>query len=72
MVKMKNAKLHMMDRMERQNQEKIRTLKEKETYKYMGILEAETIKQVEMKEKNTSEEPESYSRQNSIAGNLSK
>ena len=30
----------------------IRTLGEKETYKYLGILEADTIKQVEMKEKN--------------------
>ena len=29
----------------------IRTLGEKETYKYLGILEADTIKQVEMKEK---------------------
>ena len=33
------------------NQEKIRTLREKETYKYLGILEADNIKQVEMKEK---------------------
>ena len=32
------------------NQEKIRMLGEKETYKYLGILEADTIKQVEMKE----------------------
>ena len=28
-----------------------RALGEKETYKYLGILEADTIKQVEMKEK---------------------
>ena len=34
-----------------QNQEKIRTYWEKETYKYLGIFEADTIKQVEMKEK---------------------
>ena len=33
------------------NQEKTRTLIKKETYKYFGILEAENIKQVEMKEK---------------------
>ena len=33
------------------NQEKIRTLGEKEIYKYLEILEADTIKQVEMKEK---------------------
>ena len=35
---------------ERPNQEKIRTLV-KETYKYLGILDADAIKQVEMKEK---------------------
>ena len=38
--------------MELPNQEKIRMLGEKETYKYLGILEADTIEQVEMKEKN--------------------
>ena len=37
--------------MELPNQDKIRMLREKETYKYLGILEADTIKQVEMKEK---------------------
>ncbi len=41
----------MTDRTELQTQEKIRTLGEKETYKYLGILEADTIKQVEMKDK---------------------
>ena len=30
---------------------KIRMIREKETYKYLGILEADTIRQVEMKEK---------------------
>ena len=34
------------------NQEKIRMLGEKETYKYFGILEAGRIKQSEMKEKD--------------------
>ena len=34
------------------NQEKIRMLREKETYKYLEILEADTIKQVEIKVKN--------------------
>ena len=43
---------HFTDRMELPNQDKIRTLGEKETDKYLGILEADTIKQVEMKEKN--------------------
>ena len=37
--------------MERPNREKIRTLGKKKTYKYLGILEADTIKQAEMKEK---------------------
>ena len=37
--------------MELPNQEKIRMLREKEICKYLGILEAGTIKQVEMKEK---------------------
>ena len=32
-------------------QERIKTLGEKETYKYLGILEVDTIKQVKMKEK---------------------
>ena len=58
--------------MELLNQDKIRTLGEKESYKYMGILEADTIKPVVMKEKNISGEPESYSRQNYIAETLSK
>ena len=33
------------------NLQRIRTLGEKKNYKYLGILEADTIKQVEMKEK---------------------
>ena len=37
--------------MELPNQDKIRTLSEKETYKYSGILEADTIQQVQMKDK---------------------
>ena len=48
---MKCGKLHMIDGMELPNQEKIRTLGEKETYKYLGTLEADTIKKVEMKQK---------------------
>ena len=51
MLTMKSAKSHMTDRMELPNQDKIRTLGENETYKYLRILEADTIKQVEMKEK---------------------
>ena len=35
----------------KQTNEKIRTLGEKETYKYLGILKVDTIKKAEMKEK---------------------
>ena len=48
---MKSGKRHLMDGMELPNQDKIRTLGEKETYNYLGILATDTIKQVEMKEK---------------------
>ena len=37
--------------MELPNHDKIRTLGEKETYKYLDILENDTIKQVEIKDK---------------------
>ena len=47
---MKRGKRHMTDGMELPNQNKIRTLGENETYKYLGILETDTIKQVEMKD----------------------
>ena len=40
----------MMERTELPNQDKIRN-RRKETYKYLGILEADTIKQMEIKEK---------------------
>ena len=49
---MKNGKQHLTDRMELPSQDKIRTLGEKETYKYLGILDGDTIKQLEMKEKH--------------------
>ena len=51
MLVMKNGKQQLTDRMELPNQDEIKTLAENETYKHLGILEAETIKQVEMKEK---------------------
>ena len=51
MLVMKSGKRHLTGEMELPNQVKIRTLGEKETYKYLGILDADTIKQVEMKEK---------------------
>ena len=48
---MKSGKRHITDGMELPNQDKIRTLGENEAFKYSGILEANTIKQVEMKDK---------------------
>ena len=65
----KKGKLHLTVGMELPNQDKIRTLGGNETYKYLGILEADTIKQDEM---NTSGELGDYSRQNSPAKTLSK
>ena len=47
---MKSGKRHMTDGMELPNHDKIRTLGENETYKYLDILEADTIKQVQMKD----------------------
>ena len=49
MLVMKSDKWHMTDGMELPNHDEIRTLRENETYKYLGILEADTIKQVDMK-----------------------
>ena len=48
---MKSGKRHLTDGIELPNQDKIRMHAENETYKYLGILEADTIKQVEMKDK---------------------
>ena len=48
---MKSGKQHLIDGIELPNQDKIRTLAENRTYKYLGILEADTIKQVEKKNK---------------------
>ncbi len=51
MLVMKSGKLQLTDEMELPNQDKIKTLAENETYKYLGILEADAIKQVEMNDK---------------------
>ena len=48
---MKSGKRHMTDGMELPNHDKIRTLRENKTYRYLGILEVVTIKQVQMKDK---------------------
>ena len=72
---MKSGKRRLTDGIELPNQDKIRTLAKKQTYKYLEILEADTIKQVEMKTKlknNITGELENYSRQNPIAENFSK
>ena len=50
MLVMKSGKRHRTDGIELPNQDKIRTLGENDAYKYLGILEADTIKQVEMKD----------------------
>ena len=51
MLIMKSGKRHLTTGIELPNQDKIRTLGEKETYKHLGILGADIIRQVEMKEK---------------------
>ena len=51
MLVMKSGKRQVTDRMELPNKDKIKALAENETYKYLGILEADTIKQAETKEK---------------------
>ena len=60
----------MTEEIERPNQQKIRTIRAKERYIYLGLLEVETIKHAKMKEKrkkNPSVERENYSNPNSIA-----
>ena len=51
MLVMKNSKRHLTDGIELPNPDKFRKLGGKETYKYLSILEAHNIKQVEMKGK---------------------
>ena len=50
MLVMKSGKRYMTKGVQLPNQAVIRMLGEKETYKYLEILEADTIKQQEMKE----------------------
>ena len=57
MLVMKSGKRHMTDGIELPNYDKIKTHGENETYKYLGILEADSIKQVEMKDKIRKEHP---------------
>ena len=70
MLIIRSGKLQITEEIELSNQDKIRTFGEKETYNYLGTLEADNIKQVEMKEKlkkSISGEQESYSKTNYIA-----
>ena len=72
---MKSGKRYPTDGIELPNQVKIRMLAESETYKYLAILEADTIKQVEMKNKIQKEyfmRTRNYSRQSSLAETSSK
>ena len=50
MLVMKSGQWHLTDIMQLPNQDKIRRLWEKETYKYLGKLKADSIKQGKMKE----------------------
>ena len=75
MIIIKNGKRQMTKEVERPNQEKIKTLGEKETYKYFRIFEVDIVKQVEKKgkiKKSTSRERENYSKSNYIAETSSK
>ena len=51
MLVMKSGQRHRTDGIELPNQDKIRTLGENDANKYLGILEADAIKQVQMKDK---------------------
>ena len=51
MLVMKIGKRHLTDGMELPNQDKIRMLREKETYKCLGILETNAIRKKWVKEK---------------------
>ena len=65
MLGVKSGKRHLTDGMEIPNQDKIRMLREKETYKYLGILDGNTIKQKKSR-KNITEEQESYTQKKNI------
>ena len=73
MLIMKSGKEKKKERMKLTHREIIKTLRKMENYKYLGILEADTIKQTEIKEKykkGTSEERENFSKPNSTAERL--
>ena len=45
---MKSLNIQITEGMELPNQERIRTLREKEMYMYLGLVETDTIKETEM------------------------
>ena len=58
MLIIKNEKRETAKRIKQQNQESIRKLREKENDYYLRLLEGDTIKQTEMKEKNKKSVPQ--------------
>ena len=67
---MKYEKREKTDRIELQNQEILRKFEENENYKYLEILEVDTIKYAEKKKnlgKSSSDEPENILKSNFIA-----
>ena len=76
MLIMKSGKKqHITERIELPNQERIRALEGNENYKYLVILEADKIEQVEIKEniqKSITDERESFSKPSSATKILSK
>ena len=68
---MKSGKRQITEAIKLLNKERIRTLGEKENYKYLGILKVDAIKLEEMKDKikkGISDEQESFSKPSSIKG----
>ena len=51
MQKLKSGKRQITEGIELLHQEKIRSLRENKNYKYLWVLEADNIEEVEMKEK---------------------
>ena len=51
MLIMKKSRREIREQIELPNQKSIRTLKEKENYKFKGILEVDTFKETENEEK---------------------
>ena len=72
MLIMKSGKRQMTEGIEQPNQEMIRKLEEKETFKYLGILEVETLTHEELNNLNTSGEWENFFKLKHIAENFSK